>query len=223
MELFLALMTGLALGCIHAFDADHVLAVSTFAAGNPEPRKAATLGLSWGVGHTATVFVLGLFSLAFRFVVSPIVESIAEIAVGILLILIGVWAIAGFFRRRNIHIHKHEHDGHEHIHLHSHALSNGHKHRHSMFIIGATHGFAGTASIMVVIPIALTQSFVTAGLYLLLFCTGTIVAMTAIAYFIGTAVHKLRSGNALSVFQGLAGLVSICAGLFWIGQRMMKL
>ncbi|MBI4428080.1 MAG: sulfite exporter TauE/SafE family protein [Ignavibacteriales bacterium] len=223
MELFLALVSGLVLGCIHAFDADHVIAVSTFAAKLPEPRRAVKLGISWGLGHTATVFVLGLVSLAFRFAVSPLVESIAEIAVGLLLVAVGFWALAGVFHRRGLHIHKHVHDGLEHVHVHSHAHSEEHRHQHSMFFIGATHGFAGTAGVMVVIPIALTQSLVTAGFYLLLFCAGTIVAMSAFAYFVGAATQKLHSKNALTLVQGLAGLVSICIGLLWISQRIAKL
>ena len=213
MDLLLALLSGLALGFIHAFDADHVIAVSAFATKHPEPRKAAIFGITWGLGHSTTVLVLGLVSLALRFVVSPIVESFAETAVGILLVAVGVWVLVGLFRRRNIHIHKHAHDGLEHIHLHSHAHTQRHRHKHSMFIIGATHGFAGTATIMVIIPIALTQSFITAGLYLLLFSAGTIVAMTAIAYFIGAAAEKLHTRNGLALFQGLAGFVSICTGL----------
>ncbi len=220
MDLVLAIVSGLTLGCLHAFDADHVIAVSTFAAKNPQPRKAAMLGISWGLGHTATVFVLGLASLAFRFVVSPFVQSVAEIAIGILLVGVGSWALAGVFRTKNIHIHKHEHDGLEHVHFHSHRKSESHGHTHSMFLIGATHGFAGTAAVMVVVPIALTQNFVTAGLYLLLFCTGTIAAMTVIAYLIGVAAQQFRSKDTLAVFQGLAGFVSICTGLLWIGQRI---
>ena len=223
MDLLLALLSGLALGFIHAFDADHVVAVSAFAAKHPEPRKAAVFGITWGLGHSATVLLLGLVSLALRFVVSPMVETFAEIAVGILLVGVGIWVLVGLFRRRNIHLHKHSHDGLEHIHVHSHAQTKEHQHKHSLFLIGATHGLAGTATIMVVIPIALTQSFVTAGSYLVLFSAGTIIAMTAIAYFIGAAAEKLQTRNGLALFQGFAGLMSICTGLLWIGQRISKL
>jgi len=50
---------GLLLGLRHAFEPDHLAAVSTLAT-RPSPRlwSAARLGLVWGLGHTATVGIV---------------------------------------------------------------------------------------------------------------------------------------------------------------------
>jgi ABC-type nickel/cobalt efflux system permease component RcnA len=221
MTALLSILAGFTLGCIHAFDADHIVAVTSFASKSSSARGAAAFGFLWGLGHTATLVVLGLFSIAFRFIIPPIVESIAEMFVGVLLIAIGAWVLREVFLHKRLHMHKHQHDGVEHLHLHSHEHGESHRHRHSMFLVGATHGFAGTASVMVIIPIAMTQSLVVAALYLLLFGVGTIVAMSLFAYAVGRITRRLDSGRTLPVFQTVSGILSIGVGLFWIGEKIL--
>lgn len=220
MEYIFPLIAGFTLGFIHAFDVDHLVAVSAFASKRPQGIQATKFGILWGLGHTTTVLVLGLVSLAFKFVIPPLVESIAELVVGALLIAIGAWVLKDIVQRQHIHVHKHEHDGVEHVHFHSHKHSEDHQHRHSMFLVGATYGFAGTASILVILPITVTHSLFAAALYLVLFGVGTIVAMGVFAYLIGRISHSLNSDKALTVFQGVAGSVSICVGIVWIGGRL---
>jgi ABC-type nickel/cobalt efflux system permease component RcnA len=217
----LPILAGFTLGCIHAFDADHLVAVTSFASKSTSARGAAAFGFLWGLGHTATLVVLGLLSIAFRFIIPPIVESVAEILVGVLLIAIGAWVLREVFLRKRLHVHKHAHDGVEHLHLHSHEHEESHRHRHSMFLVGATHGFAGTASVMVIIPIALTQSLGVAALYLLLFGVGTIFAMSLFAYAVGRITRQLDSERTLPVFQTVSGVLSISVGLVWIGEKVL--
>lgn len=221
MELLLAMVAGLTLGCIHAFDVDHVTAVTVFVSKHADPKKAAFLGIRWGLGHTATIFVLGILSIALRFVIPPLVQSLAEMLVGILLVVIGVWALRDVIKRHRIHLHKHTHDGVEHIHFHSHEHRTDHYHRHSMFLVGATHGFAGTASLMVVIPLAVTSSLLIASVYLVVFGIGTIIAMGMLAYFMGKLALSMKTKNVLPWIQATAGVVSICIGLLWIGHEVL--
>lgn len=222
MEYLLALVGGFALGCVHAFDIDHVVAVSVFASKHRDPWKAAKLGVSWGLGHTVTLLVLGLVSVAFRFVITPFVQSLAEIAVGVLLVGIGTWVLVDIVRKKRIHVHKHSHDGIEHVHVHSHGQQDDHQHRHSLFLIGATHGFAGTAAIVVIVPLALSQSISAAALFLVLFGVGTILSMTILAFAIGTVAGKLDS-RTIPLFQGGAAVISVCVGLLWIAQSALSL
>lgn len=220
MELIMAVLAGFTLGCLHAFDVDHIVAVTAFASKNPDARKATWLGILWGLGHTGTLLVLGLVSLLFKFVIPPTVESIAELAIGALLIAIGVWVLTDLLRHKHFHIHKHSHDGVEHIHFHSHRQNEGHSHRHSMFLVGAAHGFAGTASVLVIIPIAITQSILAAAVYLLLFGIGTIVAMAAFAFILGKLSGLATANRFVPVVQGIAGSVSVLVGIVWIGLRV---
>jgi sulfite exporter TauE/SafE len=220
MEYALPILAGLTLGCVHAFDVDHIVAVTAFASKRPTAAGAAKFGFLWGLGHTTMLVVLGIVSIAFRFAIPPMVESIAEITVGILLIVIGGWVIRSLFRQKQMHIHKHTHDGVEHVHIHSHTHSEDHSHSHSMFWVGATHGFAGTAAVMVIIPVAISQSLWAALVYLLLFGIGTMAAMSMFAYTIGTLAARVKSQSVLTWFQGLSGAASIIIGFVWVGAKI---
>lgn len=212
---------GLTLGFVHALDVDHVAAVTVFVSKNPDPRGAAALGIRWGMGHTISVFLLGIVSIALRFVIPPFVQSLAEVVVGILLITIGVWVLRGVFKRRHIHVHKHTHDSIEHIHFHSHAHRSDHYHKHSIFLIGVTHGFAGTAALMVAVPFAISGSMFTAAVCLVVFGIGTILAMGMLAFMMGKAAQSIKTKNVLPYIQVVAGVVSVCVGLLWIGHEVV--
>lgn len=221
MELLLALISGLALGVVHAFDADHIAAVTAFAGDHPNPKKATTIGIAWGLGHTVSLILLGALSVIFRFIIPPVLESVAELTTGFLLIAIGLWVMVDLFRNRSIHVHHHIHDGFEHVHFHSHRKRADHHHRHSMFLVGAAHGFAGTASIMVLVPVTLSQSVLTAASYLLLFGTGTVIAMGCIALIVGSTAQRMRSTRLLPILRFGSGVASVAIGCLWIGERFL--
>lgn len=223
MDYLLPVLAGLTLGCIHAFDVDHITAVAAFTSKNPRPLQAARFGIIWGFGHTTTLVLLGLLSIVFRFVIPPYIESTAEAMVGLLLIAIGIWILKDTFRRRRLHIHKHSHGGVEHVHLHSHANATHHHHGHSMFLVGATHGFAGTASVMVVIPIAISQSILFSALYLILFGIGTMLAMGLFGYLVGSIASKTGGARRLTIMQGIAGSASLLIGLVWLAETLSEL
>lgn len=220
MEFMLALVSGFVLGTIHAFDADHITAVTAFSGKAADARKAALHGLVWGLGHSAVLMVFGLVVIAFRFVVPPLLESVSEAIVGLMLMGIGAWVLAGLFRRRKIHIHRHEHDGVEHIHFHSHLQEADHRHKHSMFLVGAAHGLAGTASVLVLLPLTLSQSLLASAAFLFVFGIGTMTAMGIFAYLLGSVARMAAAGRLLPLFEGLAGIASIGVGALWITNAM---
>lgn len=222
MELVLALFSGLILGTLHAFDPDHLAAVTAFSSKHPDPRKAAQFGIAWGFGHSITLIVFGLAAVAFRFVIPPLLESVADGIVGALLVAIGIWVVVGILRNKKVHIHTHMHDGVEHAHFHSHAVEVHHRHKHSMFVVGAAHGLAGTASVLVLIPLALGQSLFTAAAFLALFGVGTTVAMGFFAYLLGSLSRLAHVKSILPILQSAAGLASICIGILWISTSMFK-
>ncbi|MEX1138418.1 MAG: sulfite exporter TauE/SafE family protein [Bacteroidota bacterium] len=220
MELVLALFSGLILGTLHAFDPDHIAAVTAFSSKHPEPRKAAAFGIAWGFGHSTMLILFGLAAVAFRFVIPPLIESVAEGLVGGLLVAIGIWVLADILWKKRVHIHRHTHDGVEHVHFHSHTVEEHHRHRHSMFMVGAAHGLAGTASVLVLIPLALGQSLITAAVYLLLFGLGTTIAMGSFAYLLGSLSRFAQMKRILPALQGTAGLASIGIGILWISNSL---
>ena len=220
-DVLLPVVAGFALGSLHAFDADHVAAVSVFVSRNPQPRRAVMFGVRWALGHTATLFIFGLAAMSLKFVVTPFMETVAEVGVGFMLIALGAWGMHRLVHRERIHIHRHVHEGVEHVHLHSHTERADHQHEHSMFLVGAAHGLAGTASVLVVIPIAIISSALAASLYILLFGIGTMIAMASFAYLLGNIVMAVKRRNMLVWFQAVTSLTSIVVGSLWILERVI--
>jgi hypothetical protein len=88
------LALGFALGLRHAVDPDHVIAVSTLVARDRGAWRATWLGLSWGVGHGATVIAVGVVVIALRVAIPEALARWLELAVGIMLVALGVANLA---------------------------------------------------------------------------------------------------------------------------------
>jgi high-affinity nickel-transport protein len=133
LNLLPAVGLGFVLGMRHATDADHVIAVSTIVSRQQNIRQAGVIGVLWGVGHTLTIFCVGAAIILFNIVIPPRIGLTMELAVGLMLILLGILSLTGVTQRITgryttahthhgiVHSHVHEHDGavHEHIHGHN--------------------------------------------------------------------------------------------------------
>jgi len=87
------LMLGLALGMRHAFDPDHIVAMSTIVSRERSIARAALLGGAWGVGHSLSLLTVGLAGLVYALIEGPGHDWPAlAVALG----LIGVVALAAF-------------------------------------------------------------------------------------------------------------------------------
>ncbi|MDQ6828470.1 MAG: sulfite exporter TauE/SafE family protein [Gemmatimonadota bacterium] len=213
----LLLLTALALGAMHSFAPDHLAAVSVFVSRRPSWRRAMSLGARWGLGHSLTVLIVG-GTLALSGLRMPErFATNAERAVGVVLIVIGVAALA---RSARLHVHTHAHDdGTKHWHLHGHASAPTHDHGHGALLgIGMLHGLAGTGALVVALPAVVAASRGQALLYLICFGAGTILSM---AMFGAAAGHALRaasrsSARVLRFATLLAGASSVGVGAWWL-------
>lgn len=136
--LFSLLSVGFFLGMRHATDADHVIAVSTIVTQQRSLKGAALIGGLWGVGHTVTVMVVGGLIIVFDVVIPPRIGLAMEFAVGIMLVVLGLFTLSNVTRQireqvthylNGEHPHAHGGDGHLHTHRHGdyiHAHSHGH-------------------------------------------------------------------------------------------------
>lgn len=94
IESFLFWAGALGLGIAHAFEPDHMAAVSTFVAGRPRPREAAMFGVQWALGHGFSLLVFGSLLYAFKMAVnqpSLFASGVLEKVVGFVLLALGVW------------------------------------------------------------------------------------------------------------------------------------
>tara|TARA_B000000460_G_scaffold157821_1_gene111705 strand:+ start:49 stop:792 length:744 start_codon:yes stop_codon:yes gene_type:complete len=191
---FLILAAGAMVGLIHAFEPDHVSAMSTqIMSGKSSLTKKQSLknltaisswrGMIWGFGHTSSIIIIGVLIAGLSLNIGNEFFLGAEFIVGIMLIALGVFTI----RNRNIlgqsHIHPHTHEnGISHVHTHNHNTD--HKHDHKSFIIGSIHGIAGSGS-LVALTASAFMGFETMMYFLVLFGIGSIIGMTVISGIIG--------------------------------------
>jgi len=90
-----------------------------------------------------------------------------------------------------------------------------------MLAIGAAHGLAGTGAVVVMIPLALTQTPLTAILFLACFGAGTMLAMAAFSLMVNAAVQAAKSVRTLSIIRAVAGGSSLLIGVLWISERIL--
>lgn len=220
--LALLLATALMLGALHAFDADHLAAVTAFIARRPSAGRAAGFALRWGLGHSTTLLAAGLASALLNVALAPGVEAAAEIAVGAMLIAVGSWVLAGV-RRGGLSLSPHAHEGLEHTHLHRPGHSRAA--HHSVFWIGALHGLAGSAGLLVIIPVGLMSSAWGVIAYIVTFSLGVTAAMTFYALAIGGLFGRAAGGAGPRWYPWLTGAVGCCTvalGCVWISLRIVE-
>jgi high-affinity nickel permease len=128
------LAVGFFLGMRHATDPDHVIAVSTIVSNQRNSMRAALIGAFWGLGHTLTILVVGAGIILFNLVIPVRLGLSMELSVAVMLIILGLWNVAGFMRAvplgsiedhdtgKVVHSHTHSHGGlvHNHPHTHQH-------------------------------------------------------------------------------------------------------
>lgn len=210
---------GFVLGLRHALDSDHLAAVSTVLAERPSWRASGLVGLSWGLGHTAMLLLVGTIVLFLRVPIPQPVAEVAECVVGLMLVVLGGLLGMKLLRER-WHLHQHDHDGTRHVHLHSHAQSQDHGHAHwwresvRPLCIGMAHGLAGSAALLLFV-VASAGSVLEGLLYIAVFGCGSIAGMMLIGLLLTIpVVWSFRLGRPVFLaLQGLASAGSIALGL----------
>ncbi len=221
MQPTLLLLTGLILGMRHAFDRDHVAAVTHFISLEPDPFRSAWFGFRWAIGHAVTVLALGSLILILHLKLDPAFERYAELAVGITLIALGIWRLGLLWQERR-HTHRHAHRTKQHAHAHSHAPGREHVHRFAPTLVGMVHGASGTAEVFVLIPITLISTTWLAYLYIGLFSLGCAATMSTYGYVAGRFYRKAnqtgqRIYRTLVILTSLSGLI---LGVMWIVKNL---
>src|SRR3989442_7770386 len=99
---------GLLLGFSHAFEPDHLAAVSTLATRQGRLLDACRLGLAWALGHTASVGVVVAVIMLVGLHLPDRLWPAADLLVALLLIGLGGSVILRYARgRRQLHVHMH--------------------------------------------------------------------------------------------------------------------
>jgi ABC-type nickel/cobalt efflux system permease component RcnA len=222
--LIAVLLLGFVIGMRHAFEADHLAAVSAIVSRGRSVREVAPQGAIWGFGHTLALGVLAGAVLLTPWSLPAGFEPALETLVGVVLLLLGSSLLLRLWRDR-VHIHTHRHDGVVHLHAHSHrgdpephdAAPHEHEHRLSSgrtLLIGLTHGAAGSAALTVYVAATLESRW-TGLLYVVCFGFGSILGMTLLSTVVAIPLAALARTltGVHRTLQVAAGLFSIVIGL----------
>jgi hydrogenase/urease accessory protein HupE len=197
----LIILAGFLAGFVHVLSGpDHLAAIAPYAVDGK--RTAWRTGVRWGFGHASGAFAVGLLVLLLRDVF-PVaaVSAWGERLVGVVLVCIGLWgartALVRARRRR---------------------VRSSHHHGHKAFAVGTLHGLAGSAHLLAILPALALPSALAAGAYMVLFGTGSIVAMGTFALVVGWVAsrHGASDPRAQSALLGLSSLFAVGVGLYWL-------
>lgn len=226
------LLTGIVAAIVHVVSGpDHLAAVTPLAI--ESKNRSWSVGLSWGLGHTFGMLIVGVLFIIFKdFVNVDVISEYGEIIVGFLLIAIGVWAISKIYIRHGAimhqHAHPHIHEDEIHIHSHSHKDEGTHVHKHkksnrqnilTALGIGILHGVAGVSHLIAVLPTLALPSKADSISYLTGFGGGTIIAMVLFAFILGFISQKTTENKKEKLYKYMriaGGSVAIIVGCLWI-------
>ena len=218
LELVTSSGLGSLLGMRHALEPDHLAAVSTLVTGERDSRKAALLGVCWGLGHTASLLVVGAALVLLRAEMPAFAADLFELFVAAMLIALGVRAIYLAARQGPagaVHAHQHGH----HVHVHPGAPAHIHVGRWTLarrpLLVGAVHGLAGSGALTALVLTTLPTTAARIA-YMMLFGLGSTIGMAALSGLLGWPLA--RAGAHRGVARGISaavGCASIALGVFW--------
>lgn len=218
------LLFGFIMGIKHAIEPDHIIAVSTIASQSKKIGRSALAGVFWGMGHTATLFILGITLILLKSEIPEVWAMSLEFLVGIMLVYLGIDSLVKI-KKEKLHAHAHPHrEGYVHTHFHSHRTSEAHEHGHKNIpyyksaIIGFIHGLAGSAA-MILLTMETVQTVWQAALYIVIFGLGTVCGMLLFTTVLAIPfVMSTRSTGIHFWLARVTGGISTCFGFYYMYQ-----
>jgi hypothetical protein len=158
VPLFFAAVVGFG----HAFEIDHLLAVSNLVTRRKTLWESLKDGVYWGLGHTSTILIIGVLMILAKLGISEQTFHLFEAGVGVMLVVLGIQRIRKTWEHEKWHAHQHQHPQ-----THGHRLAYG---------VGLVHGLAGSGALVLLVMTEIKETL-PAVLYLLVFGMGSIAGM----------------------------------------------
>lgn len=196
MTLAAVLLAGFLLGMRHATDPDHVVAVSTIVTRFRSVARAAGVGALWGIGHTATILIVGGAIILFEITIPPRLGLAMELAVAAMLIVLGVVNLLGRPPADDA------------------AFAPA-----KPVTIGFVHGLAGSAAVALLVLTAIGDPGWSLA-YLVVFGAGTVGGMMLVtaALALPLRIGATRIGGFQRHLRLATGAASVAFGLFIVHQ-----
>jgi cytochrome c biogenesis protein CcdA len=210
MTLLAILALGFFLGMRHATDSDHVVAVTTIVSRERTPRAALWIGALWGLGHSATILLVGGAIVLFGWVIPPRVGLSMEMSVAVMLVVLGLMNLSSALSSIKQTAHRHDGAAHDpsplpHVHVRGPLRP---------LAIGVVHGLAGSAAVALLVLATITSPSL-ALVYLAIFGAGTVAGMMALTLAMAVPITALskRFTNLELTLARATGVLSIAFGL----------
>ena len=218
-----ALLIAFVLGLRHASDPDHLVAVTSLvAADGGDTRGAARLGAWWGIGHASALIALGLPLIFLKEDLPTWLETGAERAIGVVILVLAVRVIYKW-ARGDFRAGRHVHNAPEHVHRHLRRdASAAHPHRdvrspRQAAGIGVLHGLAGTGAVVVLLIAALPGQLEAAAA-LAVFAPMSIVSMAlCTSAFAWVLTRPIVEPVYRTVLIPALGLFGVMFGMWYVG------
>jgi hypothetical protein len=212
-----AVTLGLLVGARHAFEPDHLAAVSTLVGGSRSTRGAVGLGLMWGLGHTIALLVVGVALVLLDGMMPAQLGALLEGVVAVMLIVLGARSTLAGVHNRDGDVGMHDHDGLQHVHCgaddHIHVGQRALAWR--PLTIGLIHGLAGSGA-LTALAFAELPSAGARIIYMIMFGAGSIAGMAVATGLTGAALQRIAHGRRTRrTFTLATGALSCVVGVVW--------
>lgn len=215
------------LGVQHSFEPDHMAAVSVLAsekAGNRlNLRTLIWRSSQWALGHSVSLILFSCFALLLKSALPVNISAYAEMAVGPVMIWLGVSAIRRNHQLKKLMATHKEFAEHEHLTnaLHIHGRQGQEIAMNPLsrsFWVGMLHGLAGTGGACAIALILAAEDAGTAMWIIVLQSLGIVIAMTTYSCVLAFSVSRFIERNqvAFKYMNAIVGLFSIGVGCVWI-------
>ena len=244
METAFPLLFAAFVGFVHAFEADHLLAVSNIVTKRNSIFMAVKDGIAWGLGHTSTIFLIGLIIIVGKVAITEQTFHYFEAAVGAMLIALGLFRLRYLWKTgRAFHTHFHPDDlffwkkrparllvqtprqaaqlvsATENLMLRYSPPTESHR---LAYAVGLVHGLAGSGA-LVLLVMSQIPSAGSAMMYLLIFGVGSIGGMLLASGVFSLPFSKKLSTNALlqAGLTAISSLLCVAYGTQVIYENLM--
>jgi hypothetical protein len=192
------LLLGLGLGVRHAFEPDHLAAVSALAVESKTALRCAWLGIAWGLGHTVSLLgAFAILSLCSAALPAAVADGF-ELIVACVLVALGVRAIRRAMRAHAAHSHSPR------------APSTARP-----FGVGIIHGLAGSGALTALALAELPSPATRLG-FIATFGVGSVLGMAAVSGLAGWPLARIgHSATGTRWLFGLTGALAMLTGVFW--------
>ena len=168
MESTFPLLFAAVLGFTHAFEADHLVAVSSIVTKRDRVTLAVKDGIFWGLGHSSTILLIGGLMILGSATFLNGYFSYFEAIVGAMLIILGIFRIYQLLVPTTDNT----------------AIYSSSHHHHLAYGVGLVHGLAGSGAMVLLVMSQSGQSAYSL-LYLLIFGLGSVIGMLTAAGVLG--------------------------------------